>query len=190
MIVWGIICIVGAFGALGMGAVGPMLFWAALGSALIALGIHRNKQKQSQQQTVIVNNYTAPPQPAPEAKPAGMTVRATSSVVTGRTFSVAGVTFKNDDGSSRQEILRDLCEGPLEGEADCWFEPYLYKGEMALRVKVGSDCVGNVRRSDVQKVMDCIKASKDGAHLQAEIFENDEGEEIYRADFTFDDLTV
>ena len=191
MIIWGIICIIGAFGALGMGAVGPMVFWAALGSALIALGIHRNKQKQqqTQQQTVIVNNYTTPP-PEPQVKPAGMVVRATSSIATARTFPVAGVTFKNDDGSSRQDILRELCEGVEKGEADCWFEPFLYKGEMALHVKIGSDCVGNVRRSDVQTVMDCIKASKTGAHLQAELFENDDGEEIYRADFTFGDVTV
>ena len=195
MFIWGGLAILAAFGLFGVGEIIPAFFWAAVGSGLIAYGIHRNKQRQqqAQQQTVIVNNYTTPPpapQPDPQPQPSGMVVRATSSVVTGKTFAVAGVTFKNDDGSSRQEILRDLCEGPLEGEADCWFEPFLYKGEMALRVKVGSDCVGNVRRSDVQTVLDCLKTSPDGAHLQAEIFENDEGEEIYRADFTFDGVTA
>lgn len=141
-----------------------------------------SERKHQDQQTGAVNDYATP------QKSSGAVVRATSSVVTGRTFSVAGVTFNNDDGSSRQEILRDLFDGPLEGETDCWFEPFLYQGEMALRVKIGDKCVGNVRKSDVQTVIDCIKSSETGATLQTDFFENDDGEEVFRADYWFDDL--
>lgn len=203
MIIWGIICIVGAFGAIGMGALGAALFWAALGSVLIAIGIQRNRQKQqqAQQQTVIVNNYTIAPTAdaqtvtsvarngQQQAAAPGMVVRTTSGTARGRVFPVAGVTFDNDDGSSRQEILRGLCEGSLEGSADCWLEPYLYEGKMALRVKVGSDCVGNIRKNDVQSAIDCINNSQIGAHLEAELFETDDGRELYRADVIFDDLS-
>ena len=73
MIIWGAIALLAAFGALGMGSISGMVLWAAVGSVLIAYGIHRNRQRQSQtqQQTVIVNNYTAPPpaEPAPAPVP-------------------------------------------------------------------------------------------------------------------------
>ena len=58
----GIICLIFAFGALALQSVVGTIFWAALGSVLIAMAISRKQQqKQSQQQTVIVNNYTTPP---------------------------------------------------------------------------------------------------------------------------------
>lgn len=138
---------------------------------------------EAAQKAANINNNTTPP----AGHAPSMTVRASSSVVTSRVFPVAGVTFRNDDGSSRQEILREICEGELEGEADCWLEPYLYEGEMALHVKVGDKCVGNIRRSDVQKVSDRIMTSKHGSRLEAELFETDDGRELYRADVIFDD---
>lgn len=64
MIIAGVLCIMLALVCLQMvyasaTAVLAVVFWAAIGSILIARGISKNKQRQqqSQQQTVIVNNY-------------------------------------------------------------------------------------------------------------------------------------
>lgn len=103
-------------------------------------------------------------------------------------FPVAGVTFDNDDGTSRQEILQEICEGELDGiDENCWLNPYLYNGEMALGVMTSFGCVGNIRHNDVDTVLERIKTSKTGARLQAELFETDDGREIYRADVAFAD---
>ena len=182
MIIWGAIAILAAFGALGMGAVAAAMFWAAVGSGLIAYGIHRNRQKQqqTQQQTVIVNNYTMPPQPDPQPQPSGMTVRATSGVVIQKRFAVAGVTFNNDDGSSRQEILREICEGDEDGDTEAWLEWYQYRGQDAYRVMTPHGCVGNVRKNDVREAVTVIGSSR--VDLAVEQFEREDGTLIYRAD--------
>lgn len=187
MIIWGAIAILAAFGALGMGAVAAAMFWAAVGSGLIAYGIHRNRQKQqqAQQQTVIVNNYTmqqppVQPQPDPQPQPSGMTIRATSGVVIQKRFAVAGVTFDNDDGSSRQEILREICEGDEDGDTEAWLEWYQYRGQDAYRVMTPHGCVGNVRKNDVREAVTAIGASK--VDLAVEQFEREDGTLIYRAD--------
>ena len=60
-----------------------------------------------------------------EAKPRP-SVKA--SVVSTSLFPVAGVTYYNEDGSSRQEILCDLCDGDDEGEAEARLVAYKYKG--------------------------------------------------------------
>ena len=68
MIFSGIVCILFAFGALSFHAFPAMIFWAAVGSVLIALGFSR-RSRQAQQQTVIVNNYiTQAPAEKPEEK--------------------------------------------------------------------------------------------------------------------------
>lgn len=201
MIIWGIICIVGAFGALGMGAVGPMVFWAALGSALIALGIHRNKQKQSQQQTVIVNNYTAPaPQKSEtQTKPAGIqheSVEDFKARLDAREariqedkrrferlrFPVAGVTFQNADGTDRQKLLREIALNN-DGVTDVFFREDDSLGEESgIEVLTEYGCVGFVRRSDKAQVRRFFDRMTHNRYLSVERFENDEGQKIYRAD--------
>lgn len=175
MIILGGFLILSALGLFGMGDYALGIFWAAVGSALIAYGIHRNKQRQAQaqQQTVIVNNYTMPQGP-------GTVVRHTSSVPRRSVFPVAGVTFKNDDGSSRQEILRTICGGGEEGSTEAWLEWYQYRGEDAYRVVTPEGIVGNIRKSDIQAAVTAIGAEK--VRLDVEQFENDDEVLIYRAD--------
>ena len=68
MIIWGVLCFIFAAVCVQMvawneAAYGAVVFWAAIGSVLLAKGISNQKQKQSQQQTVIINNYiTQPPE--------------------------------------------------------------------------------------------------------------------------------
>ena len=113
-------------------------------------------------------------------KPAGMVIRATSRVVTGRSFAVAGVTFDNDDGSSRQEILREICEGDEDGDTEAWLEWYQLRGKDAYRVMTSHGCVGNVRKNDIMDAVTAIGASK--VDLAVEQFEREDGTLIYRAD--------
>lgn len=106
--------------------------------------------------------------------------------------ALAGVTYKNDDGSSRQAILKDI--KARDGDADLELEEYEYKGKPAIRVLVDGECVGVIPRnhvSEILEVMDRVTASR----LDVETFRPEEeidedgnvherGELIYRADLT------
>lgn len=108
--------------------------------------------------------------------------------------ALAGVTFDNDDGSSRQAILKDYYA--RGGEADLDLEEYDYKGSPAIRVLLDGEQVGHIPRrrvAEVSAVLDRI----DRARLNVETFrpeeEEDEdgnvrrrGELIYRADLILD----
>lgn len=77
-------------------------------------------------------------------------------------FKVKGVTFKNEDGSDRQVILRHLyfLDPPYipEGQktAALAFEPFTYEGEPAIRVTVNDYCIGNVPHENVQEVSNIL----------------------------------
>ena len=55
------------------------------------------------------------------------------------TFPVDGVFERNDDGSSRQEILQRLCEGEDMAVADVWFDDFIYAHKIRIRVKTQRD---------------------------------------------------
>ena len=106
--------------------------------------------------------------------------------------ALAGVTFNNEDGTSRQKILRDLKASGIDGQLE--LEETEYKGSPAVRVLVDGECVGMVPRSHVQEVLSIMNRIS-AAHLDIETFrpeeEEDEdgnirrgGELIYRADLT------
>lgn len=103
------------------------------------------------------------------------------------TTRLAGVTFDNEDGTSRQRALQGALAD--EGTGDVELELYEWKGQDAVRVLYDGVCVGNIPRdrvAEVAAVMDRITA----AHLDASRFtpEEDEGRglggQIYRADLT------
>lgn len=104
--------------------------------------------------------------------------------------AIAGVTFKNDDGNSRQAILKDI--KARSGDAELALEEYEHKGKAAIRVLVDGDQIGNIPRSRVAEVSAVLDKLED-ARLEVETFrpENEEdedgnirrrGELIYRAD--------
>lgn len=97
-----------------------------------------------------------------------------------RAFPVAGVTFKNEDGSDRQGILRELCNGEDSGAAVAWLEWYQYNGKDAFRVVTDRGCIGNVHREDINRVLTAVGASV--FELDIELFTTDDGRDIYRAD--------
>lgn len=187
MIIFGVICIGCAFASMSIMPFSPVgilapVFWAAVASVLIAKGMD-NQKRRAEEKAVSVNAYHAAPaasSPAPRPAPVRSSRAASASVVASRTFRVAGVTFRNDDGTSRQKILKDLCDGDDFGTAEAWLEWYKYKGEDAFHVMTAEGCVGNLHREDIRPAVIAIGA--DTVELDIETFEKDEGGTIYRAD--------
>ena len=98
------------------------------------------------------------------------------------TFPVAGVTFKNDDGSDRQKILREIALNN-NGFAAVTFEENDDLGEdSGISVVTEFGCVGFIRRSDKAKVRKFFGRQTQSVYLSVELFESDDGEKIYRAD--------
>lgn len=63
---------------------------------------------------------------------------------------VVGVTFQNDDGSNRQDILADCIPGDqLE------LRPFVYKGLPAYAVFDGDKQIGNIPSETAQVIHDC-----------------------------------
>lgn len=100
---------------------------------------------------------------------------------------VAGVTYNNDDGSSRQRILAKAMNAEDDGVT---LKRYTYKGQDAIHVLWNGQCVGNVPAQDVGRVIAAME-DLDAAWLKVESFvsrdrDDDEGtvtrHKIYRAD--------
>lgn len=99
---------------------------------------------------------------------------------------IAGVTFENDDGSSRQKYLKEAYAN--EGVGTLGLESYDYQGEPAIRVLYDDMCIGNIPKDKVQDFMDVIDRIT-AAYLDVERFCPDDDdarrrEVIYRADLT------
>ena len=99
--------------------------------------------------------------PAP-AQPADVSPAVSSAADSGMiTFRVAGTTFNNDDGTSRQEILRHLkfgdppwADDPDDLEAE--IEETTFRGEQAFIVLVNGYQVGFVPKVSIRKVADAL----------------------------------
>lgn len=64
-----------------------------------------------------------------------------------------GVTFKNDDGTSRQELIRKMYykDPPFDGkEFPLELDPYEYQGAPAFRVLFNGYQIGNLSKEDAQ----------------------------------------
>lgn len=97
-------------------------------------------------------------------------------------FAVAGVTFKNEDKTDRQQILREIALN-ADGSCAVAFEEDEEKGEdSAIRVMTEYGCVGHVRHNDKAKIRRFFDRKVNTTVLAVDRFENDDGEKIYRAD--------
>ena len=104
---------------------------------------------------------------------------------------IAGVTFENEDGTSRQKYLKEAYANHGEGELE--LVPFDYNGEDAIRVLYDGTCIGNIPKNKVADVL-AIMGSVTSARLDVEAFvpedEDDETDtkkrrsKIYRADLT------
>lgn len=75
-------------------------------------------------------------------------------------FNIAGVTFTNDDGTKRQDLLKEVLTSG--GDCDVTFEEYEYNGRSAVRILYDQQhMLGNVPArmvGDFLKIMDKISA--------------------------------
>lgn len=71
------------------------------------------------------------------------------------TIRVAGVTFKNEDGVKRQEILKKIRYhgAPYRTDPDISLKRYEYDGEDAVAVYANEEQIGNLSRLDVSRVL-------------------------------------
>lgn len=97
---------------------------------------------------------------------------------------VAGVTFDNEDGSSRQRILKAAMAEEASGTVDLELNED-EKGVVTIAVFYDGEQIGYIpknRIADVDPIMDRITAG----NLTVERFrpDEDDGEYIYRADLT------
>lgn len=99
----------------------------------------------------------APQQPSAPASPATAGASAPADPSPGASFRVAGVTFDNDDGSSRQDILRHIKfrDNPYASPDEDILVDFVesdYNGELALAVTLNGYQVGFVPRTMIRKV--------------------------------------
>lgn len=98
------------------------------------------------------------------------------------TFPVAGVTFKNEDGTDRQKILREIALNN-DGFAAVTFEENDDLGDdSGISVVTEFGCVGFIRRGDKARIRRFFDRQTQAIYLAVERFEDDEGQKIYRAD--------
>ena len=69
-------------------------------------------------------------------------------------FSVAGVTFKNDDGSERQMILKNFYDNRGYTRKNVELKKYKYKDEDAIAIYAKGQMIGNVPREHISKIIE------------------------------------
>lgn len=98
------------------------------------------------------------------------------------TFPVAGVTFKNEDGSDRQKILREIALND-GGRTQVSFNEKEELGEdSGIEVLTEYGTVGFIRHRDKARMRKFFDRQTQTAYLSVERFESDDGQKIYRAD--------
>lgn len=108
----------------------------------------------------------------------------------GRIFTkVAGVTFDNEDGSSRQRILKAAMAEECCGTVT--LERYEFKGRDAIRVEYDGACIGSIPRDRVAEILPVLDRITAGALEVSRFVPEDEDEKtafaggvIYRADLS------
>lgn len=92
-------------------------------------------------------------------------------------FKLAGVTFENEDGTKRQDLIQELKE-----HDDLLLEKYEYNGEDAIKVmNTNKQCIGNIKAKDVPYAMPLLDTLIRGEFFDRYSFVNDEGNTIYTA---------
>ncbi|NCB92877.1 MAG: hypothetical protein EOM40_10020 [Clostridia bacterium] len=102
----------------------------------------------------------------PAATPAATTDN--SPVKEFYSFKLAGVTFNNDDGTSRQNILRAIHfkDAPFTDGVELGLNAYTYEGQPAYAVTADGQQVGNVPRDCIQYISDNFERIEAITHIE------------------------
>ena len=74
-------------------------------------------------------------------------------------YKIVGVTFKNDDGTNRQELLRKIKsrEEPFKGFINYSLRVYSYEGKTAIAVLANGIMIGNVPKENAENIAEHMK---------------------------------
>lgn len=104
-------------------------------------------------------------------------IPVTTSNITSFSLNVAGVTFDNEDGTSRQKLIENLHVGQK-----LKLVPYLFKNTDAVYVKtLNNKILGNIPSKHVKQIIDKLSKNliKDVVVKEVEKFTNEDNQEIY-----------
>lgn len=95
-----------------------------------------------------------------------------------RQYRIAGVTFKNDDGKKRQDIIKQMHDGdPLI------IEKYTYNNALAIKIlnKKGEQ-IGNIKEQDISNILDIYDDIFKTEIFNISSFYDGYGKKIYNAE--------
>jgi hypothetical protein len=102
------------------------------------------------------------------------------------TCNVAGVTFKNDDNTSRQRVLSKFFrENGYDAGTEAELQQYLFEGRPAVYVLIEGKIIGNVPKDYTAEVVSIIDRLEIAA-VHVRRFRGEEGKLIYNADLTIE----
>lgn len=144
----------------------PIVALLVLGLILIITCARPSKKQRQAMQAQLQQAAQQNSRPAGSADQSDNTVKTIE-------FNVAGVSYKNDDGTSRQDILRALRFGDepyasASGDMDVDIEETTYNEETAFEVHINGYLVGFVPKakvSQVKKAMDTFTCTADSARI-------------------------
>lgn len=92
-------------------------------------------------------------------------------------YPIAGVSFSNDDGTSRQDIIKTLKDNDLLN-----IEVYKFNGEDAISVNtLDGKQIGNIKREHIPFVLDRIKTLEKCSIFDIHSFIGNDNKKIYVA---------
>ena len=150
------------------------LIVAAIIFLIIFFIVRRHKRIKAYRAAMAAANNRQ--EPAPASSPEN-TVDDSGSI----TFRVAGVTFDNDDGTNRQDILRDLKDSDDKNNLDIELEESEYDNDLAIAVFANGNQIGFVPKSKIYSVQNAQKHTATCYVSEARIIgggTNDEGERL------------
>lgn len=74
-------------------------------------------------------------------------------------FDVVGETYRNDDGSARQRILKSAYDADCMGLTT--LEQYIYNGEPAVHVLFAGEIIGNIGRKNLPRALEILDSVYD-----------------------------
>ena len=147
--------------------VGVILFVAPrIAADKKAAAEHEEERKESHKKKQMPQRSQAQPKPQAPKRPRTQTAAASDYEEKTISFRVAGVTFDNDDGTSRQDILRHLHFGDAPyaddpEDLDVDFVETDYHGDPAIEVHINGYQVGHVPKGKVNAMLKAIASHAD-----------------------------
>ena len=95
-----------------------------------------------------------------------------------RQYKIAGVTFNNEDGISRQKLIKEMHDGDLVK-----IEKYIYNNKLAIKImNENNQQIGNVSENDINNLLNIYDKTNKTEIFNIGSFINEFGKKIYYAE--------